>query len=62
MAGRPCNPNTDLKRFWQTLLRGTPFPACGVPGNSDAAAGKCAEPATKPDNAEQSAERRAREC
>jgi hypothetical protein len=31
MAGRPCNPNSDLKRLWQTLLPGTPFPQCGVP-------------------------------
>ncbi|MGA8615816.1 MAG: hypothetical protein WB760_29865 [Xanthobacteraceae bacterium] len=36
MAGRPCNPGSDLKRLWQTLLPGTPFPQCGVPENSDA--------------------------
>jgi hypothetical protein len=61
MASRPCNPNADLKRLWQMVLRGTPFPACGVPGNSDAAAGTSVEPAKRPDDAEQSADRRARE-
>jgi hypothetical protein len=30
MAGRPCNPDSDLKRLWQTLLPGTPFPQCGA--------------------------------
>jgi hypothetical protein len=29
MAGRPCNPNGDLKRLWQVLLPGTAFPQCG---------------------------------
>ncbi len=59
---RPCNPSADLKRLWQILLPGTPFPACGMPENSDAAAGESVEPATTPDAVEQSAERRAREC
>jgi hypothetical protein len=29
MMGRPCNPNSDLKRLWQVLLPGTAFPQCG---------------------------------
>jgi hypothetical protein len=29
MTGRPCNPNSDLKRLWQVLLPGTAFPQCG---------------------------------
>lgn len=31
MAGRPCNPNGDLKRLWQLLLPDAPFPQCGTP-------------------------------
>jgi hypothetical protein len=30
MAGRPCNPNSDLKRLWQLLLPLAPFPQCGT--------------------------------
>jgi hypothetical protein len=30
MANRPCKPDADMKRLWQTLLPGTPMPACGV--------------------------------
>jgi len=30
MADRPCNPGSDLKRLWRTLLPGTPFPQCGA--------------------------------
>jgi len=35
MAGRPCNPDSDLKRLWRTLLPGTPFPQCGVPAQAN---------------------------
>jgi hypothetical protein len=35
MTGRPCNPDSDLKGLWRTLL-GTPFPACGISEDSDA--------------------------
>jgi hypothetical protein len=34
MVGRPCNPDSDLKGLWRTLL-GTPFPACGIAEDSD---------------------------
>ena len=30
MAGRPCNPGSDLHGLWRRLLPGTAFPACGV--------------------------------
>jgi hypothetical protein len=30
MANRPCKPGDDVKRIWQLLLPGTPFPACGT--------------------------------
>jgi hypothetical protein len=30
MANRPCRPDADLKRLWQTLLPGLAMPACGV--------------------------------
>jgi hypothetical protein len=30
MANRPCKPDADIKRLWQTLLPGTPMPACGT--------------------------------
>jgi hypothetical protein len=30
MANRPCKPDADMKRLWQTLLPGTPMPACGT--------------------------------
>jgi hypothetical protein len=47
MANRPCKPDADFKRLWQTLLPGTPLPACGVAKDSDAAAtpNESAEPA-----------------
>jgi hypothetical protein len=38
MANRPCKPDADIKRLWQTLLTGTPMPACGVSDDSEAAA------------------------
>jgi hypothetical protein len=54
MAGRPCNPNSDLKRLWQTLLPDTPFPQCGVPADSaeeiqsaEAASADAAEPTAR---------------
>jgi len=35
MSGRPCNPSSDLRQLWQTLLGNTPFPQCGVPDQPD---------------------------
>jgi hypothetical protein len=43
MASRPCKPDSDLKGLWRTLL-GTPFPACGIADDSDAASGEGVEP------------------
>jgi hypothetical protein len=37
MTGRPCNPNSDLKRLWQLLLPGTQFPQCGTPAETGTA-------------------------
>jgi hypothetical protein len=48
MTNRPCKPDADLKRIWQTLLPGTPFPACGVAENAEAAASETAAPAMGP--------------
>jgi hypothetical protein len=36
MANRPCKPDNDMKRLWQTLLPGTPLPSCGVTDESAA--------------------------
>jgi hypothetical protein len=36
MSGRPCNPGSDLRQLWQTLLGNTPFPQCGVPEQQNA--------------------------
>ena len=30
MPQRPCKPDADMKRLWQTLLPDTPMPACGT--------------------------------
>ena len=30
MPQRPCKPDADMKRLWQTLLPGLAMPACGV--------------------------------
>jgi hypothetical protein len=38
MIGRPCKPDNDLKGLWRTMF-GTPFPACGMPEESEAAGG-----------------------
>jgi hypothetical protein len=37
MSGRPCNPGSDLRALWQTLLGDTPFPQCGVPDKAHSA-------------------------
>jgi hypothetical protein len=42
MTGRPCNPDSDLKGLWRTLL-GTPFPACGIAEDDDAVRGDVAK-------------------
>jgi hypothetical protein len=56
MAGRPCNPDSDLKRLWRFLLPGTPLPQCGWPAEADAAERDDASPAqTKPAGAEPTA-------
>ena len=36
MSGRPCNPGSDLRALWRTLLGNTPMPQCGVPEPQDA--------------------------
>ena len=35
MAGRPCNPGSDLQGLWRLLLPGSAFPTCGVAETSD---------------------------
>lgn len=30
MANRPCKPDGDLKKLWQTLMPGIAMPACGT--------------------------------
>jgi hypothetical protein len=35
MSGRPCNPGSDLRALWQTLLGDIPFPQCGVQDQAD---------------------------
>jgi hypothetical protein len=47
MTTRPCKPDADLKRIWQTLLPGMPFPACGTADDADAAASDRVQPATE---------------
>jgi hypothetical protein len=37
MAGRPCNPNGDLKRLWQVFLRDAPMPPCEAPSDLESA-------------------------
>jgi hypothetical protein len=39
MVGRPCNPDSDLKRLWQFLLPDAPFPQCGLSAETGAASG-----------------------
>jgi hypothetical protein len=62
MSGRPCNPGTDLRALWQTLLGGIPLPQCGVPDQADSSqdrvTGLLGEPPLEPDQA--SAARRQR--
>ena len=52
MVERLCKPGEDLKRLWRTLLPGMPFPACGVPRDSDEIAGDAVESAAPDDTAE----------
>jgi hypothetical protein len=30
MAARPCKPDGDLKKLWQTLMPGVAMPSCGT--------------------------------
>jgi hypothetical protein len=58
MANRPCKPDADMNRLWQTLLPGTPMPACGVPKDGEAAAH--ADDKRAPDTAGESQKSRVR--
>jgi hypothetical protein len=57
MADRPCKPDADFKRLWRAMLPGTPFPACGMPPDADAASRQSIE---APKNPHQDAETRSR--
>jgi hypothetical protein len=48
MAHCACKPDADLKRIWQTLLPGTPFPACGVAEDESSPAQENASPTKEP--------------
>jgi hypothetical protein len=45
MSGRPCNPDSDLKRLWRAFLPGTPFPQCGTPADTASSASENSAPA-----------------
>jgi hypothetical protein len=51
MVDRPCKLDADLKRLWRLLLPSTPYPACGEPEKSDAAAGQIVRNVTRVDQA-----------
>jgi hypothetical protein len=36
VANRPCKPDGDLKKLWQTLMPGVAMPACGIAGDDAA--------------------------
>jgi hypothetical protein len=36
MANRPCKPDGDMKKLWQTLMPGVAMPACGIAGDDAA--------------------------
>jgi hypothetical protein len=59
MASRPCKPSADLKQLWQTLLPGTPFPACGTGPDEAVPTAPAAEDAAlaEPDTPRRPAER-----
>ena len=38
MATRSCKPDADFKKLWQTLMPGTPMPACGASEDKSAKA------------------------
>jgi hypothetical protein len=50
MADRPCKPDADFRKLWQTLMPGVAMPACGT-GKADAKAP--ATPAPSVDDAGQ---------
>jgi hypothetical protein len=35
MPNRPCKPDADMKRMWQTLLPGVAMPSCGTDDADD---------------------------
>lgn len=47
MANRPCTPDGDLKKLWQTLMPGVAMPACGTAEDDAAREGKNAAPQEK---------------
>jgi hypothetical protein len=48
MSGRPCNPGSDLRGLWRTLLGDIPFPQCGVTDQADSAQDRIAAESTEP--------------
>jgi hypothetical protein len=48
MSGRPCNPGSDLRGLWQTLLGDMPFPQCGAPDQADAPQDRVSAASGKP--------------
>jgi hypothetical protein len=44
MSGRPCNPGSDLRALWQTLLGDIAFPQCGTPDQADSSQDRVTAP------------------
>jgi hypothetical protein len=47
MATRPCKPDGDLKKLWQTLMPGVAMPSCGTVDDAKAGEGAKAEPGSE---------------
>jgi hypothetical protein len=48
MSGRPCNPGSDLRALWQTLLGDIAFPQCGVPDQAHSSHDRVTAPLGEP--------------
>jgi hypothetical protein len=48
MSGRPCNPGSDLRALWQTLLGDMALPQCGTPDQAHSSQDRVTAPLGQP--------------
>jgi hypothetical protein len=59
MPNRPCKPDADMKKMWQTLLPGVAMPSCGTGAADDDAKREPAKEREEPSPSRTARRRRA---